>query len=202
VATSLRERKKHLTREALVRSALDLFETRGFDEVTVDDIAAQADVSPRTFFRYFGSKEAVLYADQEELLTSMREVIEARPADEHPLHALRAAVAVVTEHTAQHRDDHLRRARLAQRGASIATYRNAVLVPAWEEMLAEAVARRLGVDPLTDPRPALFAGVAIAVMTAAGVLWLASDGKDDVVAVLHQAFDTLDRAVLESLGLD
>jgi hypothetical protein len=43
--------------------------------------------------------------------------------------------------------------------------------------------------------------VAIAVMNAAGVLWLASDGKADVVTLLHEAFDTLDHAVLESRGL-
>ena len=201
VPTSLRERKKQQTREALMRIALDLFETHGFDQVTVDDIAARAEVSPRTFFRYFGSKEAVLFADQEELLSVMREAIAARPPEEHPLQALRAALAVVTEHTAQHRADHLRRSRLAETGAAIATYQRSVLQPAWEAMLAEAVAERLGADPSTDPRPTLFAGVAVAVMTSAGVLWRASDGKHDVVTLLHQGFDALDLAVLESLGL-
>ena len=182
--------------------ALDLFEAHGFDRVTVDDIAAGANVSPRTFFRYFGSKEAVLFADQEHLLSVMREAISSRPPDEHPLLALRGALIVATEHTAQHRDDHLRRARLARDGAAITTYQRAVLQPAWEEMLAESLAQRLGTDPLVDPRPRLFAGVAIAVMSAAGVMWLASDGEDDVVLVLHAAFDALDRAVLEARSVD
>jgi AcrR family transcriptional regulator len=202
MSASLRVRKKSETREALVRVALDLFEAQGFDRVTVDDIAALANVSPRTFFRYFGSKEAVLFADQEHLLSVMREAITSRPADEHPLLALREALVVATEHTAQHREDHLRRARLAQSGAAITTYQRAVLQPAWEDMLTESVARRLGTDPLVDPRPRLFAGVAIAVMSAAGIMWLASDGEDDVVMLLHAAFDTLDLAVLDSLGVE
>jgi AcrR family transcriptional regulator len=198
MTATLRDRKKTETRETLVRVALDLFEAQGFDPVTVDDIAAGANVSPRTFFRYFGSKEAVLFADQEHLLSVMRDAISARPAEEHPLLALRGALIVATEHTAQHREDHLRRARLARAGAAISSYQRAVLQPAWEEMLADAVAERLGTDPLVDPRPRLFAGVAIAVMSAAGVMWLASDGKDDVVMVLDAAFDALDLAVLEA----
>ena len=81
VTVSLRERKKNETCDALIGAALDLFELRGFDGVTVDDIAARANVSPRTFFRYFGSKEAVLYPDQDYFLALMRDAMTARPAD-------------------------------------------------------------------------------------------------------------------------
>ena len=195
---SLRDRKKHQTRTALVEAARALFAQRGFDGVTVDEIAASADVSPRTFFRYFGSKEAVLYGDQDEMLDLLREALASRPSDEPPLDALRTALIVITEHYAEHREDHLIRARLARTGAAVAAYQRTVLQPRWEDVLAEAIAERLGVDESVDPRPRLLAGVAIAVMTAAGTLWLASNGESDLITLLDEASEALREAVAQS----
>lgn len=196
---SLRERKKSETRERLVQAALELFTEHGFDAVTIDQIAALAETSPRTFFRYFGSKEAVLFADQDELLEVMRHAITSRPADEPPLVALREALIVASEHHAQHRAQHLQRARLAESGAAVAAYQRAVLQPLWEEMLAEAIAERLDVDVDDDLRPRLLSGVAIAVMSAIGGVWVARDGQGDIPTMFRQAFTSLDEAAAQSL---
>jgi len=75
----LRERKKQQTRLALVDAALTLFETKGFEAATVEEIAAAADVSPRTFFRYFAAKEAVLLAVHDEEFARLMAAVDQAP---------------------------------------------------------------------------------------------------------------------------
>ncbi|GII56361.1 hypothetical protein Pth03_47500 [Planotetraspora thailandica] len=88
----LRERKKVQTRNALIDAALDLFLTQGYEATTIDQIAAEVDVSPRTFFRYFASKEEValsLFADSLEIFLGD---LAARPDSEPPYTALSQAM--------------------------------------------------------------------------------------------------------------
>jgi AcrR family transcriptional regulator len=87
---SLRERKKARTRAAIREHALRLFRERGYQRTTVEQIAAAAEVSPSTFFRYFPTKEDVVL--QDDMDTRMIEALERQPADLSPLSAVRAAV--------------------------------------------------------------------------------------------------------------
>lgn len=86
--TGLRERKKAATREALHEAALRLFAERGYAATTVADVAAAANVSERTFFRYFQSKEDVALQDVTRLLPQLEQAICTRPPSEPPLQAL------------------------------------------------------------------------------------------------------------------
>src|ERR1044072_1761281 len=88
----LRERKKQRTRDALLRAALELFTTQGYEDTTVDEIAEAAEVSQRTFFRYFAGKEDAAFAVQEIAHTQFLAAVRERPCDEAPLEALRNAV--------------------------------------------------------------------------------------------------------------
>src|SRR5580698_2733735 len=90
-ATGLRERKKLRTRETIAATAIRMFLDAGFDQVSITDIAREADVSRRTLFAYFPTKEDLVlqrFADHEE---EAARTVRARPAGQTPLEALREA---------------------------------------------------------------------------------------------------------------
>ncbi|MGI5330663.1 TetR/AcrR family transcriptional regulator [Actinomadura nitritigenes] len=97
-APGLRERKKAGLRRELIESALALIEEQGFDATTVRQIADRAEVSTRTFNRYFGSKEDVVLAHEDQLMDDLMAELERRPAGEGPLAALRATIRSLPGH--------------------------------------------------------------------------------------------------------
>src|SRR6202034_2785041 len=90
---SLRERKKLATRRLLRRAALDLVAERGLASVTVEDIAEAADVSPRTFFNYFPSKEAALFGGDPDRAAELRERVATGAPGKSALEAMRVGLA-------------------------------------------------------------------------------------------------------------
>src|ERR1700759_88351 len=95
-ALTLAERKRQLVRDELAEAALRLLARQGFEETTVDELAAAAGVSRRTFFRYFASKEDVVISSVVVAPEGMVAEVAPRPAEEPPAVAIREAVKVVT----------------------------------------------------------------------------------------------------------
>jgi AcrR family transcriptional regulator len=89
----LRERKKKQTRETIVRVALELFAERGYDETTLAEIADAADVSPRTIFSYFDSKEEILFCEESSSLEDVKAALETRPEGTTTVDAIRNLLA-------------------------------------------------------------------------------------------------------------
>ena len=190
-ATGLREAKKQRTREAIETAAWELFLTRGYDATTIEEIADAADVAPRTFFRYYGSKEAVLFGDWETMLPELRRRVLERPEGEHPRQVVEAAVLGAAHRFEADRAYLLLRARLATTSTNVGSYYRQVFLRAWEDTVAEALAERLGVAVDGDLRPRLWAGTAAAAILAARDVWLAGDGRGSLPALIHAAFDEL-----------
>ena len=94
-ADGWRERKKRLTRDELQRTAIEMFRARGYEDVTVEEIAAAAAVSPRTFYRYFPAKEDLVLGSLDELTDGIVAALAARPPDEPVLDSVRAAAIEV-----------------------------------------------------------------------------------------------------------
>lgn len=193
----LREHKKARTRQRLVQVALELFEQRGYDEVTVEEIADAAVVSPRTFYRYFGTKEGVLYDGQDDQLALLREAITSHPADEPPLAAVQAGVLVLARHATGTAELSLRRSRISASTTSLGEYQRGALLPRWSDALVAAVAERLEVDPELDARPGLLAGIGIAVMASVEQTFR-RDGGADLEAVVRSRFADLAALVTEA----
>jgi AcrR family transcriptional regulator len=95
--SSLRERKRARTRAALIDAAVTLFERDGYDDTTIADIAAAAEVSPRTFFGYFASKEDLLFTDPDARIQTTLKAIERRTPDEGPVDVLLRGLREVAE---------------------------------------------------------------------------------------------------------
>lgn len=187
----LRERRKRLTAAELEAAALRLFGERGFDAVTVDDIAAEADVSRRTFFRYFASKEDVLLADHQVQLARLREAMAARPSGEAVLTALRNALLSITGDFEDRRERVILRGRIMRETPSLQA-RSLVHQKAWEDAMQQMVADRLGVDPVLDLRPGVVAATALAAMRVAFNNWLNAGATADLIALTAEALDLLD----------
>lgn len=94
---SLRDRKRARTRQALVDAATELFERKGYDETTIADIAAAADIGARTFFGYFASKEELLFPDTDARIGLTLDAIATRAPDEGPVEVLLRALRAASE---------------------------------------------------------------------------------------------------------
>jgi AcrR family transcriptional regulator len=195
----LRERHRRLTAAEIEEAALRLFAERGFDAVPVDEIAVAAGISRRTFFRYFSSKEDVLFHENAQRLAELGEALSARPAGEPALSALRHAFRSMVSDFEQERERWLRRLRIIYDSPALqagALGRQ----QAWEEAVSELVAQRLGVDPAIDLRPAVMASTTLAAMRVAIGMWLAGEGRANLPALVAEALDLLDGGLQQLEG--
>lgn len=168
--SSLRERKKQRTRAALADVALELFAERGFAAVTMAEIAAAADVGPRTVYRYFADKEELLFGEDEAVAELLLEVVEGRPHDEPVLDSLVAtSVALASVWQDRHAEGRARQAVIDASPALKA--RSRAKQQRHEALLAEALSRR-GVD---QPGARLLSRVVVACFDEAVRRWFDDD---------------------------
>ena len=196
VRLGLRERKKQQTRETIARVALDLFAQRGYENTTLAEIADAADVSKRTIFAYFESKEDILFCDEPALYEQLKEKLEQRPPGATTVDALRdflSSVAVMDEAAKLrkqiiHSDESL---RVSERGRSARI----------EQLISDSIARDLDARP-GDVRPPLVAASVTAAFNAARDRLEAESGEpvshEQAMAILDEILEFL-RGGLEAL---
>ena len=184
----LRERKKARTRAAIREHALRLFRENGYQRTTVEQIAAAAEVSPSTFFRYFPTKEDLVL--QDDMDTRMIEAFERQPSDLSPLSAVRAAVREMFGSYTQADLD-----TLGETTALTLTVPE-VRARAMDEfartigVIAEALAKRSG-RPADDLAVRTTAGAIIGVMMSLTMPW---EGWSSHLQTFEDVFQQIGRA--------
>ncbi len=193
----LRERKKVKTRLAIEDAALALFEERGYEATTVDEIADRAEVSTTTFFRYFPTKADVLLGDHGIQLPAIRQTIVDRPASENDLVAIWRALQA--EWVAEVNSE-----RTARKARIVAT--SDLLIglsyhsgQRWLTVLVEALAQRNGLEP-TDERCSLAARVGLGALASAVESWIAEGCDSNLGERVDLSFDRMRETCRELSG--
>ena len=193
----LRERKKLQRRAAIEAAALDLFEEHGFDGTTTEQIAARADIAPRTFFSYFATKEDVVLADYAQRLDRIVEELARRPAGESPWDALRASLLVVASDYEDERSALMRRFRIMTTNPSVFA-RSLALQAGWEDTLSSVISGRIDTDGEQGGMLArLLAASALAAMRSAIRHWVMSGHRDPLPKLVTTCFDQLARGLAD-----
>ncbi len=188
----IRERTRRLAQTELTSVAQELFLKNGYEATTVDQIAAAAGMSKRTFFRYFPSKDDLVIGKYDLFGDRLADALDARPADEPVWESLRRVFDLTLDYV---QDDHQRARndsmeRIVQSTPQL-TARYLEKMQRIQSLLIGRVAARLGVNTATsDPRPAAIVGAAFACMHAARASWLESNQSAPFSTHLDEVMNT------------
>ncbi|GGM56493.1 TetR family transcriptional regulator [Dactylosporangium sucinum] len=184
---SLVERKRQLVRDELTEAALRLLAFQGFEETTIDQMAAAAGVSRRTFFRYFSSKEDVIIEFLSDLGRKLSAALSSRPLAEPPKEAVQNALRVFTDNLWEHPEKSRRLTEImVNTPALLARYLERQLE--WKASLAADLSTRMGTSPPGDVTAPVLVAVAFAAFDTALIHWVQQSPDTDLNALVDACF--------------
>ena len=189
-------RRPSTSRQDVARAALDLFARQGYDDTTVDEIAAAVGVSRRTFFRYYDSKREVVWGEFDAELVRLRHQLDEAPDDQPMMDVLRRAVMATNRFGARELDELRIRIGLISSVPTLVAH-SAVRYAEWCEVVAGFVAGRIG-GCARRPRPPDGGPAALGAAMAAFACW-ARDDTDDLIGEVDRAFRLLATGFDETL---
>lgn len=186
--SSLQARKQSLVRDAIWDAAMDLFASRGFEETTVDDIAAAAGVSRRSFFRYFSSKNDLMAHGIGGFGASIAAAIAACPAGEPLPSVFRRVVADVACSSAAHPRARQIMGIAAKHAAAREAQRSQIA--ALQDRVTAAFVQRYGRTPACGLVPEVLASTLLSVLSVSFHLWFVQ-GPGDIAVTVERVLATL-----------
>ena len=184
----LRERKKLKLQRTIRDEALRLFEAQGYEQTTVEQIAEAAETSTTTFYRYFPTKEDVVFDDDYDPL--IEAVAAGRPRDESPAATIKAAISAVVAAGQTERDHNLARLRLIATIPALDA-RLAANERKTTALLTRILAERTG-RPSDDYQLVLVAAAVVAVLFTATRRWALERGATPLATLIDQAVSTVE----------
>src|SRR6266496_371305 len=188
----VRERTRRAVRGELAQLAVSLFVEKGYDETTIDDLAAAAGMSKRTFFRYFASKEELVMGKYEFFGQQLAEDLAARPVDEPLWVSLRQIFGRVADHVENdaRRAESVAMEKIVRDHPTLnASYLERV--SRMQELVLDEVRTRTGRSDPADPRTAAIVGAAFSCLIAAWSTWLTTDQAKPFGVLLDQALGAI-----------
>ena len=184
-ATAPRAEPSSRVRERLAHAAAELFQTQGYDETTIEQIASHAGVGRRTFFRHYRSKEDVIFPNHDELLLKVQERLSQLP-DETGVAAVTAAVKIVLRHYVDTREISLLRYKLVSEVPALRE-REIVSVARYQRMFRERLSEGVEADLETTLRAEVAAASVVAAHNLVLRHWLRGENTLDPFLELEQA---------------
>ena len=194
IEAGLRERKKERTRQDLMRSALRQFADRGFEQVTVEELAADCEVSPRTFFRYFSSKEDVLFAQSDRSLVRLLDTLADQPPDVPAFEALRRAIRTLAEDYLVDKEAVVLRHQIMTTTPALRT-RAAERQHGWEAAVIDQLRAGGQIEGMSDLDVRLTVAAATTAMRVAVTVWVNDTTDLDLDQIIDTTFDRLRRGL-------
>ncbi|WP_124713521.1 mycofactocin system transcriptional regulator [Mycolicibacterium nivoides] len=189
-------RRPSTTQDHITDVALALFASRGFDEVSVDDVAKAAGIARRTLFRYYASKNAIPWGDFDAHLQHLRDLLSSLSTEIPLAEALREALLSFNTYDDQEMAQHRRRMRVILETAELQAY-SMTMYAGWREVIAAYVAQRIGAAP-ADLMPQTVGWLMLGVALSAYEHWLA-DESVALADAIGEAFEVA-RPGLEALA--
>lgn len=192
---SARAAKKQATRQALINAAQQRFQRFGYDGTTVDEICADADVSRRSFFRYFADKQSLVFPQRAERLQRFRDLLGPAAPGPDPISKLRHIARLFAEEYGDHRASLVALQQLIESSPDLVARENEIDRD-WELAMVEAMRSYLGHRDDSELRASQFAGAAIGVIRATLRYWFEHTGSPDLGALGQAALDGLEHGFM------
>jgi AcrR family transcriptional regulator len=182
----LRSLTRETVRAQIAETAWSVFAERGFEDVTVNEVAEATGISRASFFRYFSSKEEAVFVAQEAMGAEIATALEERPPQEDVWEAMRRAFDAATPNYASNPARSLARLNLTRETPSLRAHQLERQAQ-WRSLIGPALAIRTGLDP-DDVRIDAIVGAAQAALDAAAERWALSGGELDLTTLIDEAF--------------